>query len=101
MLAQKRGGSDKPAAFVSVFFDQGKAYYHNKFIESLKFGELAKYGNYNTVNEVDFKSFMGGLDVSKYYEYQGSLTTPPCTEGITWFIIPGVQSLSKLQLRDI
>jgi len=40
---------------------------------------------------------MNSLDVSTYYEYQGSLTSPPCTEGVTWYVIPNVRSLSKSQ----
>ncbi|GAU31796.1 hypothetical protein TSUD_22420 [Trifolium subterraneum] len=35
----------------------------------------------------------------KYYRYVGSLTTPPCTEGVIWNIIGKVRTLSKEQLK--
>ena len=41
--------------------------------------------------------FINSLDVSTYYEYQGSLTVPPCTEGITYYVIPNIKSLSKIE----
>ena len=33
-----------------------------------------------------------------YYTYSGSLTTPPCTEGVTWYILKSASSLSNEQL---
>lgn len=34
----------------------------------------------------------------KYFRYQGSLTTPPCTENVTWSVLQQPQSACKAQL---
>ena len=33
-----------------------------------------------------------------YYSYEGSLTTPPCTEGVTFYILQTPAALSKAQV---
>ncbi|KAJ0970352.1 hypothetical protein J5N97_023229 [Dioscorea zingiberensis] len=35
----------------------------------------------------------------KYHRYMGSLTTPPCTEGVTWTIVNKVRTASRAQLK--
>jgi len=32
-----------------------------------------------------------------YYTFAGSLTTPPCSEGVTWFVLQAPKSISKEQ----
>ncbi len=37
-------------------------------------------------------------DITHYYRYSGSLTTPPCTEGLRWFVIPVPVTISEEQI---
>jgi carbonic anhydrase len=46
-----------------------------------------------TVNAADF------LPADKsYYRYNGSLTTPPCSEGVNWFVMKNPVELSQAQI---
>lgn len=35
-----------------------------------------------------------------YYRFSGSLTTPPCTEGVRWLIMKNSMMASKEQITD-
>ncbi len=37
-------------------------------------------------------------EIPSYYRYSGSLTTPPCSEGLRWFLWPALIEVSKEQI---
>ena len=45
-------------------------------------------------------SLMQG-DLTKFYHYLGSLTTPPCTEGILWIVVPSAIPLAKARVERL
>ncbi|CAO2163046.1 unnamed protein product [Urochloa humidicola] len=49
------------------------------------------------VGVVDPRAVRGRASV--YYRYMGSLTVPPCTEGVIWTIIKRVHTVSKQQME--
>jgi len=56
-------------------------------------GKKAKPSNNEENSE---GSYSGKL--MQYYSYAGSLTTPPCSEGVAWTVMKGVQECSEEQL---
>ena len=36
-----------------------------------------------------------------FMSYKGSLTTPPCTQGVTWFVRSTLKSCSKTQFKRL
>lgn len=51
--------------------------------------------------EVALNQFLKDVDMREYWSYDGSFTTPPCTEGIKWSVIKQVQSISPEQLKKL
>ncbi|KAL8555117.1 hypothetical protein ACS0TY_003062 [Phlomoides rotata] len=42
-----------------------------------------------------------GFEGRKYYRYNGSLTTPPCSENVTWTILKEVRTVSLKQITAL
>jgi carbonic anhydrase len=46
------------------------------------------------------KLTMPTRDIRSYYRYSGSLTTPPCSEGLRWYVIPVAATISSEQVDN-
>ena len=87
--------SEGALAVVAVMLNPGKA---NDMVETL-WSHLPKQKEH----ELDFAKLRinpAALLPSNhsYYTYTGSLTTPPCTEGVRWVVLKSPSSLSKREI---
>lgn len=81
-------------AVIAVFYEFGET---NKELNKAWLGIPQKTGTvyklYESVNAVSL--LPGNHD---YYRFNGSLTTPPCSEGVKWFVLKEAGSVSKDQV---
>lgn len=49
--------------------------------------EIAEPLTKTKTGPLDFSSVIGAVSAQQLYEYQGSLTTPPCAQGVTFLIL--------------
>lgn len=87
---------DQELAYVSMMFVPGRPDRAlNKLITQLptKAGESKQLAA-NTLKTLEKKK-----KLASYYYYAGSMTTPPCTEGVRWYIMNDPLTISDNQLK--
>ena len=58
----------------------------------------AEAGEVETIEDVTVNAVDLLPEVRTYYRYDGSFTTPPCTEGVNWFLMDTPVELSTTQI---
>ena len=74
---------------VAILFDEGKT--ANKMIQKT----LDSVGKSTEINPADLLP----KNTNSYYHFMGSLTTPPCSENVKWYVMKEVQSATKEQIE--
>lgn len=49
----------------------------------------------NITHEISISDLIGDVDLSKYYRYMGSLTTPTCNEAVVWTVFQEPINIDK------
>ncbi|XP_077221712.1 alpha carbonic anhydrase 7-like [Tasmannia lanceolata] len=93
--------SDNKLAVVGIMYKKGRPDSFlsqlNSHMEHIKSIADGPHDMERTVGEMDPRHIKMGS--RKYYRYMGSLTVPPCTQGVVWTILRKVRTVSKEQVR--
>ncbi len=87
--------SDNDFAVLGVMFTEGKA--NELFKKYLDHFPTTK-GEYQSDEMIDLLSLFP--ENKTYYYYDGSLTTPPCSEVVSWYVLKAPVSASKEQVKQ-
>ncbi|XP_040312635.1 carbonic anhydrase 6 [Herpailurus yagouaroundi] len=81
------------AALIKVE-DYGENTYYSTFISQLN--NIRYPGQSTVLSDLDIRDMLPE-NVHHYYSYKGSLTTPPCTENVYWFVLASPIMFSRAQ----
>lgn len=69
----------------------------NRFLEDIWANMPSEEGEIEVDKEINVKDFLP--DEDGHYNYSGSLTTPPCSEGVNWIVLHKAVEISLQQLQ--
>ncbi|MFL6551508.1 MAG: carbonic anhydrase [Povalibacter sp.] len=97
MHAVFKNMADNTMAVIAVIFEFGKS---SRFLDRLIDAGLPKKSGDVTHSTHAIDLADGLTDTNAYYTYAGSLTTPPCSETVRWFVLKHPETLSREQFES-
>ncbi|KAF8473198.1 alpha carbonic anhydrase [Kalaharituber pfeilii] len=92
--------ADGKLAVVGVFFDLKYGWGDDLLLSTTyTLDSLKENGSSKTIDHINFRSIMSVVQKSSIYTYSGSLTTPPCDEAVTWYVVQDSLPMSIAQFQ--
>ncbi|ORY42182.1 carbonic anhydrase [Rhizoclosmatium globosum] len=88
--------ADSKLNVIGLFFEIGPQ--DNPWISQFIDNIPTKTNATTTVASLDMTSIIASIADSHFFSYTGSLTTPPCTEGVLWLVAKEPLKISQAQL---
>ena len=96
---EKSGTKEPEYCVVAVFFIEGiESDFLNQFLDAIP---TEKEDIFETVDKKVNAAIMIPDELHQFYNYRGSLTTPPFTESVNWIVLKQPKTASKDQLEKI
>ena len=90
--ADKKGN----LAVIGVMFEEGRA--NESLAQAWKYLPKKEGESHDLEPAISVETLLPGLN-REYYRYSGSLTTPPCSEGVRWFVLKQPVTASSAQIE--
>lgn len=94
-----KAGTLEGLAVIGIFFNYERAdnfeTAKNLFLDTWVNNALDNAEGSFTSAEVNVQGLLDSMDMEDFWSYDGSLTTPPCTEGVKWSVMKQVQPMSN------
>jgi carbonic anhydrase len=86
-----------------LFYVQPEGGFPNWFLDNINWNILPTTKGQATAltGGVNLRKLDEALVKGEYYTYKGSLTTPPCTESVQWFVMKTPLGVTQSQLNSI
>lgn len=87
----------KPTAIIGFLFRVSEITgFENTFLDQIEPGLFdADTEDDEHIGSLHLATFLRQVDFREFYSYNGSFTTPPCTEGINWLVLKEPENISQ------
>lgn len=86
---------DGKLAVIGIMFDEGE---QSTTLKDVWANMPHQPGKHKVDHQISVKGLLP--ENKDYYRFNGSLTTPPCTEGVLWMVLKQPMTVSSAQVKD-